>query len=136
MNKKNTQIILIIFVFLLLFSFSSGASADAMKIAVAATGQTKDASISKETGRAPFFLFFDSKGHFLEAMKNPAKDQYGGISRAVTSLLVNKGVTLVVAENIGDKMKQALNDHHIKYIKQAGAADNSVQIIMQNRQQQ
>ncbi len=132
MNKKNIQCALVIFVLLPLFSFSTGASADPIKIVVAATSQTKDAAISKETGRAPFFLFFDAEGHFLEAMKNPAKDQHGGISRTVTNLLVNKGVTLLVAEDFGDKMRQALKDHQIKYIEKEGVADNVVKTIIEN----
>ncbi len=80
MNKRTTPYILTIFVLLLLFYFSTRAFADAVKIVVTATNQTKSAPISKETGRAPFFLFFDAEGHFLEAMKNPAKEQRGGIS--------------------------------------------------------
>ena len=132
MRTRDTQSILIGLVLLLLFTFVSGASAETMKIAVPSTGQAKDSLISQETGRAPFFLIFDEKGNFLEAVKNPAKDQYGGISRTVIKLLAVKGITLVIAKDIGDKMKQALDSHHIKFVKNTGAADNAVKTITQN----
>lgn len=118
---------------LIIFALSPGVYADTMKIAVPATAKSKDASISKETGRAPVFLFFDANGHFLEAMDNPARDQQGGLSRTVIALLVAKGVTLIIAEDIGDKMKKALADHRIKYVINKGAADNAVQAFMATR---
>ena len=131
MKMRSVQTICLSTVFLLLFALVSGVLAETMKIAVPSTGQQKDSLISQETGRAPFFLIFDEKGNFLEAVKNPAKDQYGGISRTVINLLAGKGITLVIAKNIGDKMKQALDFHHIKFVKNTGAADNAVKTITQ-----
>ncbi len=133
MKTKNKQGIHFSLIVLLFFALSPGVYADTMKIAVPATVKSKDASISKETGRASVFLFFDANGHFLEAMDNPARDQQGGVSRTVIALLAAKGVTLIIAENIGDKMKQALNDHHIKYVINTGAADNAVQAFIATR---
>ena len=130
MKTINRQKIHFSLVLLFIFTSFSGAYADTMKIAVPATTKSKDASISKETGRAPIFLFFDANGHFIEAMENPAKDQRGGISRTVIALLIAKGVTLIIAEDIGDKMEKALNDHHIKYIINTGNADNAVQAFI------
>ena len=130
MKTKNKQRIHFSLILLLLLALSPGVYADTMKIAVPATAKSKDASISKETGRAPIFLFFDANGYFIEAMENPAKDQQGGISRTVITLLVAKGVTLIIAEDIGDKMKQALDDHDIKYVINKGAADNAVQAFI------
>jgi len=39
-------------------------------------------------------------------MKNPAKDQSGGISHTVVALLSDKNVTMIIAGSIGDKMKE------------------------------
>ncbi len=130
MKTKNKQRIHFSLIVLLLFALSPGVYADTMKIAVPAMAKSKDALISKETGRAPIFLFFDANGHFIEAMENPAKDQQGGVSRSVITLLVAKGVTLIIVEDIGDKMKQALDDHHIRYVTNKGAADNAVQAFI------
>ena len=129
-NNRKIHSILVLCFILTLFS---GVYANTTKIAVPALNKSKDASISKETGRAPVFLFFDIDGHFIEAMENPAKDQRGSISRTVIALLAAKGVTLIIAEDIGDKMKQALNDHQIKYVISTGTADNAVQMFISTR---
>ncbi|MEA3468063.1 MAG: NifB/NifX family molybdenum-iron cluster-binding protein [Thermodesulfobacteriota bacterium] len=117
----------------LLVALASGVTAETMKIAVPATGSEKNALISEETGRAPFFLFFDSKGHFLEAMKNPARDQSGGISRTVVALLSDKGVNIIIAGSIGDKMKRTLTVHNIEIVYKTGTADDTVKAIIQKQ---
>ena len=133
MKIRSTPTIIGSLFLFLLFALATEAFADSMKIAVATTGPEKDAAISKQTGRAPFFLFFDDKGNLLEAIENPAKDQYGGISRSISLFLADKGVTLVIAGNIGHKMKQALRDYQIEYIEKTGAAYNAVQTTIQDR---
>ncbi len=111
--------------------FASGVTAQTMKIAIPAAGPEENALISEETGRAPFFLFFDGNGHLLEAMKNPASDQSGGISRTVIALLTDKDVTILVARSIGDKMKQALSNNHINLVFKTGNADDAVKAVIQ-----
>ena len=131
MKMKSMQTIFLSTVVVLLVTLASGVTAQTMKIAVPATGSEKNSLISEETGRAPFFLFFDEKGNFLEAMKNPAKDQSGGISRTVVALLSDKNVTMIIAGSFGDKMKQSLTDHHINFVNKTGTADDAVKTIIQ-----
>ena len=118
-------------VFLLFVVLVASVSAQGMKIAVPAIGQEPGTSISKETGRAPFFLVFDEKGHFLEAIQNPARDQSGGISRTVVALLTTHDISLIVAEAIGDTMKQALTGQGIDFVIKTGAAADAVQSIIE-----
>ncbi len=131
MNMKSMQTIILSIVVVLLVAIASGATAQTMKIVVPATGSEKNSLISEETGRAPFFLFFDENGNFTEAMENPAKDQSGGISRTVVSLLSDNNVTMIIAESIGDKMKQALIANHINFANYTGAADDAVKTFIQ-----
>ena len=131
MKIKSIQTIFLSIFVVLLVAIASGATAQTMKIVVPATGSEKNALISEETGRAPFFLFFDENGNFIEAIKNPAKDQSGGISRTVVSLLSDHNVTMIIAEAIGDKMKQALTANHINFVINNGTADDAVRIILQ-----
>jgi hypothetical protein len=42
-------------------------------------------------------------------------------------------VTLVIAGDFGTKMKQVLEEHHIKYIEKTGVANNVVQTIIETR---
>ena len=121
---------LVLFIF---FGLAISASADSMKIAVATTGSEKDAAISQQAGRAPFFLFFDDRGNFLETVENPSRDQSRNAGPNAALFLADKGVTLVIAGNFGRKMKQALRDYQIEYIEKTGVSDNVVQTIIQNR---
>lgn len=131
MNRKAMQSIFFSVVVGLLFVFVSAAAAQPMKIAVPATGSEENAFISKETGRAPFFLFFDEKGIFLEAKANPFLGNAGGVSRLVVSLLADNKVNLIIAEAIGDKMKRALLAHQIEFVHGSGPARDAVQAAVQ-----
>ncbi len=87
MKTRSSQVksTLIALVVSLPFCFiAQNVAAESTKIAVAVMGQKKNAAVSLETGRAPFFLIFDAKGTFLEAIDNPAKDQAGGVSSIVS----------------------------------------------------
>jgi predicted Fe-Mo cluster-binding NifX family protein len=75
-------------------------AADQGKIAVAASGQTPAASVGIQAGRSPFFLLFDSKGKFVEAVDNPYKAR-SGAGEAVADLLAEKGAKVVVAKSFG-----------------------------------
>ena len=133
MITRRIQFIIVNSVLLLFFGLAVSASADLMKIAVATTGPEKTAAISQQAARSPFFLFFDGKGNFLEAVENPSKDLPGGAGQSVASLIAKKGATLIIAGNIGYKMKQALRDYRIEYTEKTGVAYDVVQTIIQNR---
>ena len=133
MKIRSIQIIIVSFLFVLLFSLTGNTSDDAMKIAVASTGQEKNSAISQQAGRAPFFLFFDDRGNFFETVANPANDKSRNAGPRAASFLADKGVTLVIAGDFGTKMKQVLEEHHIKYIEKIGVADNVVQTIIETR---
>ena len=64
-------------------------------------------------------------------MKNPARDQSGGISRTVVALLSDKDVTILIARSIGDKMKKTLTAHNIEIVNKTGTADDAVKAIIQ-----
>ncbi len=133
MITRRIQFIIVNSVLLLFFGIAISASADSMKIAVATTGPGKTAAISQQAARSPFFLFFDGKGNFLEAVENPSKDLPGGAGQSTASLIAKKGATLIIAGNIGHKMKQALKEYQIEYTKKTGVAYDVVQTIIQNK---
>jgi len=130
---RKIQFIIVSSVLLLFFGLAISASADSMKIAVATTGPEKTATISQQAARSPFFLFFDGKGNFLKAVENPSKDLPGGAGQNAASLIAKKGATLIIAGNIGYKMKQALREYQIEYTKKTGVAYDVVQTIIQNK---
>ncbi len=130
MKKRSSSAIIVSFTLFLLFALAAGASAAAMKIAVASTGQEKDAAINEQAGRTPFFLIFDDKGNFLEALDNPARDQSRRAGPSAALFLADKDVTLVIAGDFGDKMKQVLDEHHIQYVAKTGAASSAVNTVL------
>ena len=117
---------------LFLFVISAASvSAQTMKFAVPSDISKQDSLICQELGRAPFFLLFDHSGMFLKAIKNPATHQPGGISRTVVALLVDNGINVVIADSIGDKMKKALTDQNIQFIKKSGSVHDAITAITQ-----
>lgn len=133
MITRRIQFIIVNSILLFFFGLTISAYADSMKIAVATTGPEKTAAISQQAARSPFFLFFDSSGNFLEAVENPSKDLPGGAGQSAASLIAKKEATLIIAGDIGHKMKQALMDYQIKYTKKTGVAYDVVQTIIQNQ---
>ncbi len=133
MKIRSTPTIIVSLFLFLLFALATEASADSMKIAVAATGPEKDAAISQQAGRTPFFLFFNDKGNFLETVENPSRDQSRNAGPNAALFLADKGVTLVIAGDFGSKMKEALEEHYIQYVKKTGVAYDVVQTTIQNR---
>jgi predicted Fe-Mo cluster-binding NifX family protein len=133
MKTRSAHIFMIGFIFVLFSVFAPKTQAETMKIAVASPGQTKDAAISRQAGRAPFFLLFDDRGTLLESIENPARGQSRRAGPGAALFLADQGVTLVIAGEFGNKMKQALEEHHIHYVEKTGVVDHVVQTIIQDR---
>lgn len=93
-----------------------------MKIAVATTDDGKNAEISTMGARAPFYLLFNEKGEFLEALSNPFAVGGGGAGFAVAKMLADKEVEMVVASNFGPNMIDALEERNLKHFEASGDA--------------
>ena len=86
-----------------------------MKISIATNGKDIDSPISELGGRAPFYLIFEN-GILLEAIKNPFVAGSGGAGFSVAYMLAEKGVSEVVAGEIGNNMKLALEDRDLNFL--------------------
>ena len=100
------------------------------KIAVAANDKIPSAAVSKQAGLAPYFLFFDGKGKMTEAIENPYKDKEGA-GKSVAELLGNKGVTVVVAGELGGQIVEVMKGKGIKTVSFKGSAEEAVKKILQ-----
>ena len=98
MKKIISSLMAVFFLFSALSALSFGGMKE--EIAVAAKGQFPDAAMSEKPCTSPFFLLFDGKGRFMEAIQNPYKDK-GGSEEELAEFLAGKGVTIVVAGNFG-----------------------------------
>jgi len=118
---------------LLLISLPAILSADTLKIAVAADSNKETTTISELAARAPFFLFFDANGNLLKAVENPLKDLSGGVGPRAAEFLAGKGTTLLISENVGNKMKQTLADYQIETLEKKGVIHDVVQEYLKKR---
>jgi predicted Fe-Mo cluster-binding NifX family protein len=101
-----------------------------MKIAIATTGKNESSEISFQAGRAPYYLIFNEKIELLEEVSNPFFVGGGGAGFAVAKMLADKGVNIMVAGEIGDNMKNALNQKGINYYQKQGIAEEVAKEIV------
>ena len=112
----------------MLFVLSGVAFAGQEKIAVAADGETPEASVSSRAGLAPFILFFDADGRFIEAFVSPGKD---GLT--VAGFLAEKGATVVVAQGFGPRIVEVMKGKGIKAVAFTGSAQVAVKEILRGK---
>ena len=99
------------------------------RIAVAADKKVPEAAVSSQAGRSSFFLLFDEKGTFLEAIGNPYTEAKSrGV--AVADFLAAKGVTAVVAGDFGDRITEGMKNKGIRALKFKGKAADAVKRIL------
>ena len=99
------------------------------RIAVAADEKMPEAAVSSQAGRSSFFLLFDEKGRFLEAISNPYTEAKSrGV--AVADFLAAKGVTVVVAGDFGDRIVEGIKNKGIRAVAFKGKAADAVKKIL------
>ncbi|MBN1472640.1 MAG: hypothetical protein JW925_12735 [Syntrophaceae bacterium] len=127
---KKTFLLGFVFVLVLTVTLFT-AWADKQKIAVVSDGNTATSAVSPVAARGSFFLLFDGKGKFMEAIHNPHKDAGGGASHLVVDYLSGKGVTMIIAGTFGNKMIAAMEAKHINYLTFKGIAVDAVKKVIQ-----
>jgi predicted Fe-Mo cluster-binding NifX family protein len=100
-------------------------------IAVASDGETLEAAVSHLAARGSYFLIVDGEGKLLEAVENPYKDTRGGAGVSAANFLAEKNVTIVVAGNFGNKMRDALTAQEIAYFEFEGIAEDAIKKILE-----
>ena len=105
-----------------------------IKIAVASSDKTAEASVSNMAAKCPYYLIFDSKGKLTETIDNPYRDTRGGAGPSAANFLARKGVTIVVAGNFGSKMINTLKNNGITYFEFKGSVGNAVKRVLEGGQ--
>jgi len=125
-NMKRVSLMILVVSFLMTSFVYAGQNG---KIAVAADEKVPEAAVSSQAGRSSFFLLFDEKGTFLEAIGNPYTDAKSrGI--AVADFLAAKGVTAVVAVSFGDRITEVMKNKGIRALTFKGKAADAVKKIL------
>jgi len=102
------------------------AQAGKTKIAVASDANTPASAVSPVAGRSPYYLIFDGKGAFIEAVSNPHKNAGSGAGALVVDFLAGKGVTTIIAGAYGDKMITAMKTKGMNYVEFKGTAADAM----------
>ena len=122
----NIHRIILSFFLLLLLSKPALAQKDAFIIVVSAEGTEITSQISKVAARAPYFLFFDKQNNLLQVEANPYGNAAGGAGPKAAIFLAEKKVNLIIAEQFGHKMLDALKQHTIETVKRDGSVIDAV----------
>jgi predicted Fe-Mo cluster-binding NifX family protein len=102
-------------------------------IAVASEGKTLKAAVSETAARCPYFLIVDSKGQLLEAVENPHKDTRRGAGVSAANFLAERNVTIIIAGNIGTKMRDELSAQKIAYFEFEGICEDAIRKILEKK---
>jgi predicted Fe-Mo cluster-binding NifX family protein len=89
-----------------------------MKIAIASEGINEDARISKQSGRAPYFIIVENN-KIIDVLENPFVSG-GGVARNVSQMLADENIDLFIAGNFGPNMEMFLKTYNIKMKKATG----------------
>jgi predicted Fe-Mo cluster-binding NifX family protein len=108
-------------------------AADKTRIAVASDGNTPASAVSPVAARSAYYLIFDGKGAFVEALSNPHKSAGGGAGTLAVDFLAGKGVTTVIAGAFGDKMVAAMKAKGMAHVVFKGNAGDAVADVVKRK---
>jgi predicted Fe-Mo cluster-binding NifX family protein len=111
---------------------SSAFAAQSTTIAVAAADKTPGAAVTDQAGSAPYFLVFDQKGKFLEALENPYKNAESP-GPSIVNYLAGKGATVMVGGGFGPKIVEVMKGKGITAVSFKGSAQDAVKKVLQSK---
>ncbi|MBF7081465.1 NifB/NifX family molybdenum-iron cluster-binding protein [Desulfallas sp. Bu1-1] len=79
-----------------------------MRIAVGASGPSKDAPAEERFGRCAYFVVFDENGNVLETINNEGAASAEGAGIRTTQILLDHNVNVVLTGRVGPKAINAL----------------------------
>jgi predicted Fe-Mo cluster-binding NifX family protein len=85
-----------------------------MKIAIASLGKTLESQVDPRFGRCPYFLIIDSETEEFEVLENTAGEVGRGAGISAAQLIVNRGVSTIIAGNFGPNAFNVLRASGIK----------------------
>lgn len=101
-----------------------------MKVAIAASANTRDARVDERFGRCPFFAFYNSDTDILEFVENPGKSASGGAGPAAVQFVAKHQVDRVVAGAFGMKINDLMNGLKIQMI--IPDTESTIETIIEN----
>ncbi len=85
-----------------------------MKICIPVVSKSMSSMLSPSFGRAPFFLFIDLENSQHEFVQNPAINFPRGAGISAAQLVVERGASAVLTQNIGPRAYEVLVNYGVK----------------------
>lgn len=101
-----------------------------MKIAISSSGRELEDQVAELFGRCPYFLIVEINGKeigAIQARENTNSDQTGGAGIAVAKFLAEMDVSAVIAQNIGPRAADVLEQFNIEMYYFDGTGKDAVQ---------
>ncbi|MFA5290062.1 MAG: NifB/NifX family molybdenum-iron cluster-binding protein [Candidatus Izemoplasmatales bacterium] len=91
-----------------------------MIIALPTLGNTLDSPVSPQFGRTPYFCLYDLESDSVRFIRNDATESQGGAGVKAADLIVNMGVEILIAQNVGEKALHVFRQSGIEiYVSRA-----------------
>jgi len=107
-----------------------------MKIAIGSTDKNIEGNISDFFGRSPYFIIADIENKEIkniEIIENKNIDQMSGAGISVAKLMVNKDVKAVIANLVGPRASDVLEQFDIEIYAGNGKIKNAIQKFIDNK---
>lgn len=85
-----------------------------MKVAIASSGNDKQALLSEVLARSPWVVFYDTNTGALEFFPNPFSQYENEVGQEIFQVLISRNVSLVISKRVGIKFKQWLDARQIQ----------------------
>jgi predicted Fe-Mo cluster-binding NifX family protein len=85
-----------------------------MKVAIASSGNDKQALLSEVLARSPWVVFYDTLTGALEFFPNPYSHNENEVGHEILQVLISRNVSLVISRRVGKKLKQWLDARQIQ----------------------
>ncbi|QTA38045.1 NifB/NifX family molybdenum-iron cluster-binding protein [Thermosipho ferrireducens] len=99
-----------------------------MKIAIPSEGKTLDSMINDRYARAEYIIIYDiDREEIIEVIENDSSEAHGKGSK-VSQLLTNKGVKILITQNVGKNALEVLKAANIEvYLSKKDTIKNAIQ---------
>ena len=76
--------------------------------------------------RAPYFIIYDTEKKTTEIKENPYKDGARAVGTMVAQYIINEGIKVVVAKDMGPNAKMILTEANIEIKKISGSVKEAL----------
>jgi predicted Fe-Mo cluster-binding NifX family protein len=102
-------------------------------IAVVSSGRDIKGPVGKDAKKEPFFLIFDTKGRFIDIIKNPYTNGGDGSDLSIAELMAASQVSTMVAETFGSRLRAHLEAKKVLPFEISGRIPEAVDRVLKRK---